>query len=361
MEDSQYLFLIYSLFFLGATSFALLTNSIFLRFAKTLGTKNQKGADMIRWSSQTKPAIGGLTFFIVFLLSLACYSIFFEPEEVFKNRQLLGLIIATLLAFMMGLADDAYNTRPLLKFTVQVLCGVILVVTDSSIQVFETAELNYALTIVWVIGIMNSINMLDNMDAITSVVALFILLTALIAMYITGQLGSVDIMTVAGVMAALVGFLFFNWNPSRMYMGDTGSQFLGLFLAYIGIKYCWNIEGLYEGPLTTQQLSITLLIFMLPIVDTTIVVINRILRGQSPFVGGRDHTTHILSYQGLSDSQVALSFAGLAALSMIAAAFILKYVQDWTIWHAICVLAYFVLVLGTMFYLSIINRHNYVS
>lgn len=361
MEQSQYLFLIYTLFFLSATLFALLTNAIFLRFAKTLGAKNQTGAENIRWSAETKPAIGGITFFIIFLLAMGCYSIFFEPDDVFKNKQLIGMLFAMLLSFVMGLADDAYNTRPLLKFSVQVLCGVILVFTGSTIQLFDFPIINEVLTVLWVVGIMNSINMLDNMDAITTVVALFILISALLNIYVIGQLGSVDFMLICGVLAALVGFLFFNWHPSKMYMGDTGSQFLGFFLAFIGIKYCWNATGLHEPLIFSKQISLTLLVFMLPIIDTTIVVINRIRRGQSPFVGGRDHTTHILSYQGLSDSQVAMTFGGASALSAIGSVFILKYVTAWTMWHALVVVAYFVIVLSVMFYFSKINKDKYTN
>lgn len=357
----QYLFLIYALFFLGTALFALLTNSIFLKYVKTLGTKNQRSGEIIRWSKDTKPAIGGITFFIVFLLSLACYSIFFDPEEVFKNTGLLGLLIAAVFAFMMGLADDAYNTRPLLKFIIQVMCGVILIFSGTAIEITAIPQVNYAITIFWVIGIMNSINMLDNMDAITTVVSIFILLTALTILYITGQSGSVDVMIITGVLASLIGFLFYNWHPSRMYMGDTGSQFLGLFLAYIGIKYCWNISSLNQGPMATQQLVIMMLVFLLPLVDTSVVVINRILRGQSPFIGGRDHTTHLLFYQGFSDSQVALLFAGISAISMIATVFILKFVHPWTMWHVIAVLAYFLLILCVMFYLSKINKEKYAA
>lgn len=362
MHDSQYIYVIYSLFFVGALLFALLTNNILLRFAVTLGSKNQGDADhIVRWSVHAKPAIGGITFFITFLLSLVCYSIFFEPEEVFKNTQLLGVIVAVTLAFIMGLADDAYNTRPLLKLLVQVLCGVLLVLTGTSIQVFDSVYLNGLLTVFWVVGIMNSINMLDNMDAITTVVSIFILITALISVYINGNLSTPDAMMICGSLAALTGFLFFNWHPSKMFMGDTGSQFLGLLLAYIGIKYCWNFESLYQGPMVSQQLAVTTLVFMLPITDTTIVVINRIMRGQSPFVGGKDHTTHVLSYQGLTDSQVALGFSGFSAITLCITVFILRFVHVWTIWHALFVLAYFLLVLGTMFYLSLINRHRYIA
>ncbi len=361
MDQSQYIFLIYSLFFLGTTAFSLLTNSILLRFTKTMGTKNQKGAKAIRWSSESKPAIGGITFFMVFLISLVCYSIFFFPEEVFKSTQLLGLLLTALIAFLMGLADDAYNTRPLLKFLVQVSCGLILILTGTHIELFEWDYLNYVLTVFWTIGMMNSINMLDNMDAITSVVSLFILLSALLTIYVMGELGTAEFMIVLGVVAALIGFLFFNWNPSKMYMGDTGSQFLGLFLAFIGIRYCWNAPSLSGEFLVSRQISITLLVFLLPIMDTTIVVINRIRRGQSPFVGGRDHTTHVLSYQGLSDSQVAMAFGGVGALSLLATIFFQKYVETWTWWHAGGVLAYFVLLLSVMFYLAKINKANYIN
>lgn len=361
MNYSEYLFLIYTLFFLGAAGFTLLLNSIFLRYVKTMGTKNQKGAEMIRWSAETKPAIGGIAFFIVFLISLVCYSIFFIPEDVFKNQEILGLLIATTMAFVMGLADDAYNTRPLLKLSIQLLCGLALISSGSTIQLFEYPVLNYILTIIWVVGIMNSVNMLDNMDAITTVVSLFILLNALVIIYIMGDLGTVDFMIVLGVCAALVGFLFFNWNPSKMYMGDTGSQFLGLFLAFIGVKYAWNATGFNETIIPQRQISLVIIIFLLPIVDTTIVVVNRIRRGQSPFIGGRDHTTHVLSYQGLSDSQVAMTFGGFGALSVLTVAFLFKYQTHWTVWHTSAVLAYFVLLLMVMFYLAKINKANYTE
>jgi len=298
---------------------------------------------------------------MVYLISFACFSIFFEPDEVFKNKEVLGLLIATIMAFVMGLADDAYNTRPLLKFTVQLTCGVVLIVSGTYIQIFEMEWLNYLITAVWVIGIMNSINMLDNMDAITTVVTIFILLMSLISIYLMGNVGNAEFMIIAGVVAALVGFLFFNWHPSKIFMGDTGSQFLGVFLAYVGIKYCWNAQGIFGGEIPSKQFVLVAIVFMAPIIDTTIVVVNRILRGQSPFVGGRDHTTHILSYQGLSDSQVALAFAGMSAVSLLISIFVLKYVVHWTYWHAIFLLAYFVLVLIAMFYLSRINKDRFTS
>ena len=150
-------------------------NTIMLKFATNLGIRNND-QPVIRWSNISKPALGGITLYISFLLSTTCFSIFFEDINLFKDMNTLGMIGAVALGFIMGLADDAYNTKPILKSIVQISCGVILVATGTFIHLFENDYLNYILTVVWVIGIMNSINMLDNMDGITTIVSIFILL-----------------------------------------------------------------------------------------------------------------------------------------------------------------------------------------
>ncbi len=316
MSNTFYLAILYTFFFCGMTAFSLLINSILLRFVKTLGTKNQPGA-VVRWSEETKPAIGGLAFFIIFLISICVYSILFDPTHIFSSKPILGLLVAGTMGFLLGLTDDAYNTRPILKFTVQVLCGIILLVTDTRIEIFDQEILNGTLTILWVIGIMNSINMLDNMDGIATSVTAFILVAALGYIILHGQFGGVDFLILIGILAALVGFLFYNWHPSRMYMGDTGSQFIGVFLGYIGIRYCWNAETLAGDSSPLFGIAALALVFILPLVDTATVTINRIRRGQSPFVGGKDHTTHNLSYLGFSDKQVAALFCTIALISVV--------------------------------------------
>lgn len=310
----MYYILMFSFFFFGMVAFSLLINSVLLRFVKTLGTKNQPGA-VVRWSSETKPAIGGLAFFILFLTSFWIYSIAFDANQVFQNISVLGMLVAATLAFIMGLTDDAYNTKPVLKFLIQLSCSFILLFTGTGVDLFSNEILNSALTIIWVVAIMNSINMLDNMDGISSSVSGFILIAALGYMVLHGNWQSVDFLLMLGMLAALIGFLFFNWNPSSIYMGDTGSQFLGLMLAYIGIKYCFNAEVISGGAHPILGFSALITVFLLPIVDTTTVTINRLRRGQSPFVGGKDHTTHNLSYFGLTDDKVAGIFCILAAIS----------------------------------------------
>jgi UDP-GlcNAc:undecaprenyl-phosphate GlcNAc-1-phosphate transferase len=316
MSEDTSLIILFCFVFLGLVAFSLLINSVLLRFVKTLGTKNQPGM-VVRWSAETKPAIGGLSFFIVFLIGFCVYSIAFDSNQIFKNTQTLGLLLAATLGFLMGLTDDAYNTRPILKFIVQILCGVILVVSGIVINATEMTWFNQLLTVVWVVGIMNSINMLDNMDGITATVAAFIISAALGYLIIHGDFLNVDIVILSATLAAVVGFLFFNWHPSSMYMGDTGSQFLGVILGYVGIKYCWNAESLMNEGSTWFSLAALLILFLLPLIDTSIVTINRLRKGQSPFVGGKDHTTHNLCYLGLSDRKVAIIYALVSVLSVV--------------------------------------------
>jgi len=355
MEDPLYYILLFSFFFFGMIAFSLLINSILLRFVKTLGTKNQPGA-VVRWSSETKPAIGGLAFFILFLTSFWIYSIAFDANQVFQNINILGALVAATLAFLMGLTDDAYNTKPVLKFLIQVSCAFILLFTGTGVELFSNEIFNGALTILWVVAIMNSINMLDNMDGISSSVSGFVLLAAMGYMILHGNWMSVDFILVLGMLAALIGFLFFNWNPSSIYMGDTGSQFLGLMLAYIGIKYCFNAEVLSGGTHPILGFGALITVFLLPIADTTTVTINRLRKGQSPFVGGRDHTTHNLSYFGLSDGKVAGTFCIIAAASTAIYLTLITYFQanDYAV-LAISGLI-FVGVFGTLFGITEYNK-----
>ena len=176
---------------------------------------------------------------------------------------------------------------------------------------------------------MNSINMLDNMDGITTVVSIGILVAGLIVQLVIGPLEPVYMVLMIGLMASLCGFLYFNWNPSRMFMGDTGSQLLGVFLAFVGIRFFWNAvssEGEWEP---ARQLIAPLIAFLLPIVDTTIVSFNRLAKGTSPFVGGRDHTTHHLSYAGLSDAKVAFTFIGISMLNGFLILVMFKFIPVW--------------------------------
>lgn len=342
----------YLIFFSACLVFSYLVNSLFIKFIKTLGIRNREET-VIRWGSESKPAIGGISFYIIFLLSIIAYSFFVDRSQYFLNLQFIGVLFASTLGFLMGLFDDAYNTKPLVKLFTQISCGVILISTNIYIHAFEYEWLNYTITIFWVVGMMNSVNMLDNMDAITTIVSIFVIITILINLFFSSEFSNPDIFILLGILAALIGFLRFNWNPSTIYMGDTGSQFLGAFLAAVGIIYLWNRPDVTGVEIWSKQIITSVLVFAIPIIDTTTVVIKRLAKGQSPFVGGKDHTTHHVSYLGFSDRQVALIYLGISFISMSMAVIAINFIHNWGYVHITIFSLYFILLFVTLFVITI--------
>lgn len=343
--------IIYAGFFIAAITFSVLINGLFLRFFKTLGIRNNADGTVIRWGALSKPSVGGITFYILFLLSIASFTVFFTTTENIYPYGFVGLLLSCASGFLIGLADDAYDTKPILKFGIQLLCGVILIISGIYIRITPWDGVNYFLTLFWVIGIMNSINMLDNMDGITTIVAMGIIINTIYKLFYYGDVYNVHLIALTGVLASLAAFLWFNWHPSKMYMGDTGSQFLGIFLATMGIVYFWNDPYVHSSvPATGKLVASAVMTFILPILDTTVVVVNRLSNRKSPFVGGKDHTTHSLAYLGLSDKQVAYVFIALAVCSFSINVMIENFLFDWEHAYSWLFGIYLVLLLSFFFY-----------
>lgn len=346
-------FLFLSILTVLSIIFSAIINNIFLKFSKNLGTRNN---DNVRWTNETKPSVGGFAFYILFLCSIIFYTIFIDPKAIFQNIQFLGIISSISLGFIMGLADDAYNTNPALKFGVQILCAIILFFTGTQIQLFSNDFLNLLLTSFWVVGIMNSINLLDNMDGITGLISIVITLFLIVSAIFINAILSIYLIILVTILGALIGFMFYNWNPAKLYMGDAGSQFLGIFLASFAMLFIWNQTDNIGTIIHSKQIIGIALVFIIPIIDTTIVFTNRILRGQSPFVGGKDHTSHNLSYLGLSDRIVSLVMGGINLLSCIFA-LIMSNTENWTLLKAIPFILFWLGIFIIMF--AITRKHEY--
>lgn len=342
-----------SIIFIGSLVFSTLINRIFLKFSKNLGIRNIDD-QVVRWNTTAKPAFGGISFFIVFLLVLAIYQIVFPMQSGFFNLELIGLVSATSIGFLAGLTDDAFNTNPILKSLAQLLCAMILIFTDNYIQLFEIQWINYFITVLWVFGLMNSINMLDNMDAVSTVASLFALLSMVVVILFNHTFENAYFILVIGLIGSLLGFLYFNWHPSRMYMGDTGSQFLGVVLAALSIKFLWNNQ-MGDSTIISRQFILPLLAFLVPICDTTTVTINRIARGQSPFVGGKDHTTHHLSYLGFSEHSVPLIIGGIGLISTVIVLIAIN-LTEWTHLFTIIFASYAIIVFVSLFLVTKVNH-----
>jgi len=296
----------------------------------TLNKANNTG---IRWSSQSKPVSGGITFFSIFAIVSILYMLIYD-SNVINNKYFEGIFIVATISFVMGLADDIINTSPYFKLFVQILSGIVLINFGVYINISASVYLNYSLTILWVVGIMNSINMLDNMDAITTLVAISII-TGIIINIILSLSNNYNhfIYILLALLASLCCFLIFNWSPSKMYMGDNGSQLIGSLLASFGILFYWNISSSACYCYNSKQILTVVLAFLVPIIDTTTVTINRILQKKSPFIGGKDHTTHYLSYLGFSDKKVAIILFTLSMLSVSFSIYISNFVNDLSLIH----------------------------
>ena len=355
-ENSLYVFIL----FLIAVLLSILINGLFVKFSHTLGMKNQEGGkeDIVRWASTSKPAFGGISFFIIFLFSYSLYALL-PTKEILINKIHLAVLLGTTVGFLIGLADDAYNTKPLLKFSGQLLCAIIFLGAGIVIDITPFRIFNYIFTIFWVVGIMNSINMLDNMDGVVSSNAIIIISSILLVCGINSHLDTFFIIAGGGVIAALVGFLFFNWYPSKIYMGDTGSQFLGAFLAAMSIIFIWNFRDA-DGPyFQIKQFVAPILIFIIPIIDTSTVSIRRMLRGHSQFVGGKDHITHHLAMLGVKDNFVCISYLLLSAIASLLFLYLHFYLNDARFVNPVGIGFFFVLFIAIqLMYQKNAHRHN---
>ena len=150
------------------------------------------------------------------------------------------------------------------------------------------------------------------------------------------------------VIGAILGFLKYNINPSKMFMGDAGSQFIGLFVAFFTIKFLWNLDGMTEH---NSWVSFILALTALTpaAADTLTVVINRLLEGKSPMMGGKDHTTHHLVYAGFKDKQVWMIFSVIGFISFILSVLIVYLALNSQLHYTAFFLLYFLLVFGLLY------------
>lgn len=220
------------------------------------------------------------------------------------------VLIPAILISAMGLVDDLRGLEPWPRLIVQTLTAAVvagtLVLTNTMGVAFQSSSLNVLVSILWIVGVCNSINFFDNLDGgaagTVAVITFFVFLIAF-------DRGQVLVSALAIVTAgATTGFLFWNRSPAKIYMGDAGALFLGIIVSVLTIRLNPGIAPSY------MSFAIPLSLLAVPILDTSVAVISRLNRGISPFTGGRDHLSHRLIRNGLSRKQAALALWGFSAI-----------------------------------------------
>ena len=207
-------------------------------------------------------------------------------------NELSGILVGAILVSFLGLWDDRFTLGAWAKLLGQLVAVGFLIFTGVQVRAFDPPILDIVVTIVWMIGITNALNLLDNMDGLSGGIAAiaaahFSLMCAFSGQYLVGAFA-------VAVMAACVGFLIYNWNPATIFMGDSGSLFLGFMLGSLGIK----LRFPENVPFVTWMIPV--LVLGVPIFDTTLVTLSRLRRRLNPLTTpGLDHTSHRLTYAGL--------------------------------------------------------------
>ena len=279
---------------------SLLINKFLLNFKNLVPDKSKN--QEIRLSSLKIPAYGGIAMSIAFLISSRLLG-----RADFDVTQI--AIYAVLITFI-GFIDDLYNLNWKLKLFLQfITIGTPIFVlniylnVEGLININLNNSLNLIATIIWILLIVNSLNFLDNMDGLAATTATMIALSLVLLSYLTNQYKLTDISLV--LIGSMLGFLYFNLPKARLYMGDSGSLFLGYCLGFISVLFTWNknIETSW-----VFQIQPVILFFTIPLLDFTTVVISRLQSGKSPMTGGTDHISHRLLKKGYSDKSVLIIF-----------------------------------------------------
>lgn len=262
------------------------------------------------------PRLGGIAIAVAFFTPIV--GLFFYDNDVSSAylgdlSRVVGLFGGAVVVVLLGLADDVFGLRPRTKFAVQV--AVAIGVYFLGYQIGRIANpfgpnldlglFSLPVTVLWIVGVMNAINLIDGLDGLAGGVSLFSVLTLFLLALVSGNV--VVGLTAAALAGALIGFLRYNFNPASIFMGDSGSLFLGFVLSTTAIS------GSAKSS-TLVALTIPLLALGLPLLDTSLAILRRFLAGRPIFGADRGHIHHRLLDLGLTHRQVVLVLYGICVV-----------------------------------------------
>ena len=307
------------------------------RFAEKVGAIDVP-RDNRRVHDHPIPRMGGLAIFIGFVLSL----IFFVP----MSTKVLGLLVGSVIIAVMGGVDDIVSLNPWVKLAGQIVaalvairCGLVFdVISNPNIFAEETyieiGWLSIPLTMLWIVGCTNAVNLIDGLDGLAVGVSAISSMTMLIvSLFVSEPVVSIILAALTG---ACLGFMPYNLNPAKIFMGYVGSQLLGFVLSTASIMGLFKLHAIIT-------FFVPLLALALPLADTIFAFFRRILHGQSPFKADKGHFHHRLLAMGLNQKQVVAVLYGISAVLGLLAVLM---AGDSMAVKIICLVAAFIISLG---------------
>lgn len=310
--------------FIGATTLSLLLVPAVREYARKREINDNPGGH--KSHDAPVPYLGGVAMVVAFSLAMLAGVLVLRSGE-FEGRQftltfrdvlrgdglvqeLVVVLVLALVFSVMGLIDDLRGLTPSFRFVVGLAVAATLVAYGVRLESPLPLAVDAVISVVWVLGITNSFNLLDNIDGLAAGTAAIAAAGFFLIAYINDQQYSA--LMAIGLAGAMLGFLRSNFHPATIYMGDAGSLFIGFMMAYLGLKMRTTVSEI-------PQLFAPLLVLGVAILDTVIVVVSRIRRGVSPFTGGQDHLSHRLRRLGLSvPRSVSTLLLASAALCILA-------------------------------------------
>lgn len=347
MLTRQVLFMIFA--FIVSFAFTFATTPLVRRFAFKIGAIDIP-KDNRRMHKKPTPRIGGLAIIFGFTVATLCFA---QP-----SRQLYGTLAGAAIIAVMGVIDDCKNLPAKLKFVIQIIAALVVVFAgDIKIDVFTNPNflsdnpywvlpewLSVTLTVIWIVFITNAVNFIDGLDGLAAGVSAIMSISLVFISIRVGEY-SIAILGIA-LMGSCFGFLPFNFNPAKIFMGDTGSTFLGFMLATL------SIQGVFKS-YAVISFAVPLLILGLPLFDALFAMIRRILRGQSPMTADRGHLHHRLVDMGFSQKQTVFILYAISGVLGITAVLLAESGVLRALLLVICVLI--LLLIGSM-----LGKNSYV-
>ncbi len=286
--------------------------------------------DNRRMHKKPIPRIGGLAIFLAFLVTCLFFCDF--------SRELFLILGGALLIVILGIIDDVKSINAFVKLIFQLAIAAIPVIGGIRIQYFHIGD-NYVflglwaipVTIIWMVALMNAINLIDGLDGLSCGVSTISSISILAVIIIQGGEFSSALITLV-LIGACLGYLPYNKNPARIFMGDTGSLFLGYTLSLI------SIEGMFKMH-TVISMIVPLIIFALPLADTIFAIIRRLLAGKSPFSADRGHLHHRFIDMGFTQKEtVKILYAICGILGLVAVFMCDKMFTEYAIQRSIVII-----------------------